>query len=742
MADSLIAPHAALHVSVPLKGTSIQKGTYVVAYLVRELDRVFLQPVILENKTKERRGRSRRDQSAVQPQEHSLRELEELESEGLVTPAEVDVPAFLARPFDALTDYGKTHFEMWREILSWLTSNERLYEMLVQGRYSETLESAAAKFNIDTTTLRRRLTSYFSLGGDMHAASMSKHGVKKESKPAKTKLGRRPKRWLGNPIPENLGSNATEQAKRAVEVFMKTCRNAKRSGRGKEDGPKKFRFTTMHELYRDTYVLVVSGIDEHGKPVIQCNQLYELTYRQFIYIWQQHESALVAAKHAAGVRRWKKDRRVLTSHARAKDRYPGSTCLIDATVGDIHLVSAIDRKVRVGRPTIYVVLDVFSYTILALHVSLEAPSADQARIALYKAMTPKDLCVDELGLPDELLDGLPQGIRPTAVFADRGELLCQSIRDLGTDTGTVLSYAAPYRAEWKALVERYFGVLNDLALHNAPGGTTGMLKERGEHDARLDACLTIADLTRLLLCVVAEWNLTHDCSSFAPLSLHGKARPYPVGLYEVGADELHGSPYRLKRAAAIRDYLPTIKAKATRRGLVVNDLRFTADWMEASSWYYMQHSRRSEVDIYLDPDRPDTCYVYTDSNNELLEAKLVDVKQALVEDATLKEFLEYIVATSQPAAKDRLDTEVVGRRLRFYQQKVLEHSEAKSGEAQAHDDRSDTAKVADIKTSRRKEKDYNKGHRPVQEVAAADTPDVASNDEVDEMTEILRAISP
>lgn len=737
MADSLIAPYAALHVSVPLEGTCIKNGTYVVAYLARELDQIFLQPVVLENKVKERRGRLRRDESAVQPQEHSLRELKELEARGLITSATVSVPALLTRP--ARTEYAKNHFKMWMEILSWLTSNERLYEMLVRQRYSEVLESAAARFNIDTTALRRGLARYFSLGGDIHAASMPKHGVEKARKPAKEKLGRRPKNWLNNP--ESLGSNATEQAKEAVEVFMKTCRKTKRSGRDKEDGSKKFSLAAMHRLYRDTYVLVPTGVDEHGRPIIQCNQQYELTYRQFVYIWQQHVSALEAAKYAAGGRRWKKDLRVLTSHARAKDHYSGSTYLIDATVGDIHLVSAIDRKVRVGRPIIYVVLDVFSYAILALHVSLEAPSADQARIALYKAMTPKDLCVKELGLPDEVIDGLLQGIRSAHVFADRGELLSQSIRDLATDTGTVMSYAAPYRAEWKALVERYFGILNDLALHDAPGGTTGRLKERGEHDARLDACLTIADLTRLLLCVVAEWNLTHDCSRFAPLSLHGRAKPYPASLYEVGAEELHGSPYRLTRADAIRDYLPTIKARATRQGLVVNDLRFTADWMESSSWYYMQRSRKREVDIYLDPDRPDTCYVHTDGN-ELREAKLVDVKQALLEDATLHEFIEYIVATSQPAAKDSRDTEVVGRGLRFYQQKVIEHSGARSSVAQANDDRSDTAKVADIKVSRRNEKDHDKGHRPVEKVTATDTPGVANNDEVDEMAAILKAISP
>src|SRR5205823_5913339 len=68
---------------------------------------------------------------------------------------------------------------------------------------------------------------------------------------------------------------------------------------------------------------------------------------------------------------------------------PGAIYQIDATTGDIQLVHSLRRDRCIGRPTIYVVIDVFSRLIVGLNVSLEPPSWVGAMVALENATTDK-----------------------------------------------------------------------------------------------------------------------------------------------------------------------------------------------------------------------------------------------------------------------------------------------------------------------------------------------------------------
>lgn len=50
---------------------------------------------------------------------------------------------------------------------------------------------------------------------------------------------------------------------------------------------------------------------------------------------------------------------------------PGSRYQIDATIGDVYLVSEYNRNQIIARPIIYVVIDVFSRMITGVYVGLE-----------------------------------------------------------------------------------------------------------------------------------------------------------------------------------------------------------------------------------------------------------------------------------------------------------------------------------------------------------------------------------
>ncbi|NUE21545.1 hypothetical protein HUC07_23460 [Escherichia coli] len=62
---------------------------------------------------------------------------------------------------------------------------------------------------------------------------------------------------------------------------------------------------------------------------------------------------------------------------------------IDATLMDIYLVSVFNRAWIIGRPVLYVVVDVFSGMVVGFYLGLEGPSWDGARLALFNAFTDK-----------------------------------------------------------------------------------------------------------------------------------------------------------------------------------------------------------------------------------------------------------------------------------------------------------------------------------------------------------------
>ncbi len=68
---------------------------------------------------------------------------------------------------------------------------------------------------------------------------------------------------------------------------------------------------------------------------------------------------------------------------------PGAKYQIDATVGDIYLVSQFDRSDIIGRPVMYFVMDSYSRMVTGMYVGLEGPSWAGAMMAIENAASDK-----------------------------------------------------------------------------------------------------------------------------------------------------------------------------------------------------------------------------------------------------------------------------------------------------------------------------------------------------------------
>jgi hypothetical protein len=106
------------------------------------------------------------------------------------------------------------------------------------------------------------------------------------------------------------------------------------------------------------------------------------SFDQFQYWSNKDHLRLEIKRKRMGSKLYDKDLRGLLGTSNAQVIGPGSRYQIDATIADVYLVSRLDPNLIIGRPIVYVVIDVFSRLITGVYIGLEGPSWVSAMMAL------------------------------------------------------------------------------------------------------------------------------------------------------------------------------------------------------------------------------------------------------------------------------------------------------------------------------------------------------------------------
>ena len=503
-------------------------------------------------------------------------------------------------------------FERNRQILTNLVNPDQLFSMVCCNQWHARISEAAVKHRVNAITIKRLLNRFFLLRMDLDWACEDRYWVKGSQRNITTKLGRPAKRHQTGHNTSSEGRNASEEDKRAIEIFYNSLES------------QSVSMASMYRGFEENFAPKKAIVREDGSLDLVADATQAcISQRQFRYWLSMVKGELTLLKDAAGQRRLNLLHRVAVGSARDRVPYPGHTFIIDATVGDVYLVSAFDRRRLIGRPVIYLVVDAFSSLIVSLHVALEGPNFQQARIAMCRAISPKNLWLKWLGLED-LIHLFPQGCVPAFWLADRGEVHSVDSRAMQTALRTNLSIAAAYRAEWKALVERAFGILNTMLIHWMPGAVVRRQRERGEPDTRLDATLTLKEFTRVLARKVAILNLTRNMSKHLSASLvRADVRPNPLGFYTHGIDYMHGSAVFLDNQNAMRKTLESLDAKLDRRGIFAGSTQYTAPWMlDHPAVQLAGFSGARPVKLIESPDDPMSAWCLLPEENTMREVQL------------------------------------------------------------------------------------------------------------------------
>ncbi len=147
--------------------------------------------------------------------------------------------------------------------------------------------------------------------------------------------------------------------------------------------------------------------------------------------------------------------------------YPGYKIMVDATVADFYLVDRLTHSKVIGRPTIYLAVDVFSRMLVGLHISMQPESWEGYAIPLHNTFCPKpEYCSRfDISINDE---DWPFHHIPVEIIADNSSMRSVDTQVLASEFQIRVEYTKGFTAKLKAVVEHYHSTIKELIRRQMP----------------------------------------------------------------------------------------------------------------------------------------------------------------------------------------------------------------------------------------------------------------------------------
>lgn len=263
---------------------------------------------------------------------------------------------------------------------------------------------------------------------------------------------------------------------------------------------------------------------------------------------------------------------------------PGHVYAIDSTVADIYLRSRVNRAWSIGRPIVYVVVDVWSTAVVGFHVCLSGPSWETAKVALFSTTSSVAPASEMWGI-DAVPQLTPSPCLPHAFLCDRGEYLSMGALATGEQLGINMQYNPSYRPDLKGVVEVLHRIAKDQQFQFIPGAIDARKKEIDLRAQPRDSIFTLDEYVQYLCEVFGQYNFFSDRSHRLNTEMISLGvEPTPAGLWRYGHEV--GIGYRKEETAAklVSALLPSRKAIVSKGGVYFGKLKYEADFVNEKMW--------------------------------------------------------------------------------------------------------------------------------------------------------------
>lgn len=489
-----------------------------------------------------------------------------------------------------------------------------------------------------------------------------------------------------------IGLNITEDHRRliriATNVFYKKNKKA----------TLKYAYLKMIRQYYPES----TRVNENKKiEIIQPDNVP--TYQQFIYWHNKENSEYDEIRVREGKLYFEKTLRPLLGNSTFESIGPGYRYQIDATIADIYLISRIDRNTIIGRPVMYVVIDVWSRLIVGLYIGLENASWATAMMAIHNVTLNKvDYCAKfDIDIqPHEW----PETPLPSVLLGDRGEMLSKQADRLAELLGIEVENTPPYRADWKGIVERQFRLLPAKFSADVKGYVEKDFGKRTGPDYRLDACLNLHEFTKIAIHCVLEHNATPVTGyPLENVMIAEEVPAIPNELWEWGTKNRMGTLVRHSENKLLFALLPIAEASVTSKGIYFLGRYYYASKLDKQEWFSKaRHKGRYRVTISYHPHNLDLILLHDPAHRDRFTSCMLISNDSSDRNLYIEELAARLAKSAKTTASRVFET--IG--IQMTHQKAVEDivTLANAEKQKSFSPPSKKSKISNIRTYRAVEK--------------------------------------
>ena len=428
---------------------------------------------------------------------------------------------------------------------------EKLYGKTTKTNLKKTMEDLGIQRDAAWRAIRRFLQSGLDMAAIVDGRSL-RSGKRNPYKYSK-KTGHPTMNALGKGVP--LTDEIRTYFDEAIKDFL--------IGRAKT---KKDAYMTMIEKHFINEEETPTGIRVSVLP-----DNLRPTLKQFLNYTRVRVPQEEIDKAKTSAREQRNNKRLLLSDNLQGVMGPGDLWEVDECEIDLSLVSVENPSVTVGRPIVYVMIDVYTRMIVAYSVAFDNNSVLGITNCFLNLLDDKQELCNRFGIQIGANEW-PSKILPLRLRSDYGaEYISHAMDTICCKLGVAKELVSPATGSLKGQVEQVFHQIH--AAQNSLLEGKGLIEKRHDSNHHQEAALNIQEFEAVLLTYIVGHNRKY--MEKYPLTKDMRQQnvePRPIDLWKYGVS-LNGSPRPITNEVMFRhSLLLPVKASVGRAGITFKGL--------------------------------------------------------------------------------------------------------------------------------------------------------------------------
>ena len=388
----------------------------------------------------------------------------------------------------------------------------------------------------------------------------------------------------------------------------------------------KFFYTKNKNSLKTAYTFMLKSkyCDENGTLPESYPSFY-----QFRYFYRKTRNLQNYYISRDGIKSYQRNNRPLLGDGVQNFALSAGIGMVDATVCDIYLVS--DTGKVVGRPILTACVDAYSGMCCGYALTWEGGMYSVKNLLLNMVSDKVKWC-SSFGIKIDQNDWDCDSLPGTMVTDMGSEYRSENLEQL-SELGVKIVNLPSYRPELKGCIEKFFDVVQNMLKPHLKG--MGIIepdfRERGAHDYRKDACLTIREFETILLHCILFYNTKRVLRNFpySETMLENKVQPFANHIWNWSRETGTANLISVSIKQLMLTMLPRATGTFTRHGLSVGGLHYRHDN------YVEKYLAGGKVTVAYNPDNVSDLWLIENGNYvkfDLIEERFADKSILEVED--------------------------------------------------------------------------------------------------------------